>query len=82
MSLFGDDGIHLVKRLKDESFFFGDSEDSVIRLAIKELSQGHYAVSVEVQDHKQAEEVANLARAHHGHDFSYFGTWTTEQFRT
>jgi hypothetical protein len=80
-SLYGEDGVHLLERLKDRRFFFGDSEDDIIRLATKELGLGHYAVSVEVGGHKQAEEVVELARAHHGHGFSYFGTWTTEQFR-
>jgi len=29
-SLCGEDGIRLLQRLKNESFFFGDSEDNVI----------------------------------------------------
>jgi hypothetical protein len=81
-SLYGEDGIHLLERLKKNSFFFGDSEDSIIQLSIKELGQGHYAAAVEVADHKQAEQIANLARPHGGHSFSYFGTWVTEQLPT
>ncbi len=81
-SLYGQDGIQLLERLKNESFFFGDSEDSVIRLSIRELSQGHYAVAVEVTDHKQAEQIANLARPYGGHNFNYFGTWVNEQLPT
>ena len=78
-SLHGADGIQLLERLKKNSFFFGDSEDSVIQLGIKELEQGHYAAAVEVSDHRQAEQIANLAKSHGGHSFSYFGTWVTEQ---
>ena len=78
-SLYGEDGIHLLERLKENSFFFGDSEDSVIQLSIKELEQGHYAAAVEVSDHRQAEQIASLAKPHGGHSFSYFGTWVTEQ---
>jgi len=81
-SLYGEDGIHLLERLKDNSFFFGDSEDSVIQLSVKELSKGHYAVAVEVTDHRQAEQIVVLAKPHRGHGFSYFGTWVNEQLST
>lgn len=81
-SLYGKDGVQLLERLKKNSFFFGDSEDSVIHLSIKELGQGHYAVAVEVSDHRQAEQIAKLAKPHGGHSFSYFGTWVTEQLST
>ena len=81
-SLYGEDGIHLLERLKDNSFFFGDSEDSVIQLSVKELSEGHYAVAVEVTDHHQAEQIVILAKPHRGHGFSYFGTWVNEQLST
>src|SRR6187200_1967977 len=73
-SLYGNDGIHLLERLRENSFFFGDSEDSVIQLSIKELGQGHYAAAVDVADHRQAEQIASLAKPHGGHSFSYFGT--------
>jgi hypothetical protein len=79
MSLYGEDGIQLLQRLKDTSFFFGDAEDSIIQLSIKELGQGHYAAAVDVTDHAQAVEIANLAIPHGGHSFSYFGTWISEQ---
>lgn len=78
-SLYGEEGIHLLERLKENSFFFGDSEDSVIQLSIRELRQGHYAAAVEVNDHAQAVQIADLAKPHGGHRFSYFGTWVTEQ---
>jgi hypothetical protein len=81
-SLYGEDGIHLLQRLKDNSFFFGDSEDSVIQLSIKELGQGHYAAAVEVTDHQHAVQIASLAKPHGGHTFSYFGTWVTDQLST
>jgi hypothetical protein len=81
-SLYGDDGIHLLERLKDNSFFFGDSEDSVNQLSIRELGQGHYAAAVEVADHEQAVQIACLAKPHGGHSFSYFGTWVSEQLST
>ncbi len=78
-SLYGEAGIHLLERLKKNSFFFGDSEDSVIQLSIRELGQGHYAAAVDVADHEQALQIASLAKPHGGHSFSYFGTWVTEQ---
>jgi hypothetical protein len=78
-SLYGEDGIHLLERLKKNSFFFGDSEDSVIQLSISELRQGHYAAAVDVADHEHAVQIASLAKPHGGHSFSYFGTWVTEQ---
>jgi hypothetical protein len=81
-SLYGEDGIHLLERLQKNTFFFGDSEDSVIQLSIQELRQGHYAAAVEVIDHAQAVQIADLAKPHGGHSFSYFGTWVTEQLST
>ena len=81
-ALYGEDGIQLLERLKNTSFFFGDSEDSVIQLSIRELAQGHYAAAVDVEDHKQAVQIASLAKPHGGHSFSYFGTWVTEQLAT
>ena len=78
-SLYGEDGIHLLERLKENSFFFADSEDSVIQLGIRELGQGHYAAAVEVTGHHQAVEITNLAIPHGGHSFNYFGTWVSEQ---
>jgi hypothetical protein len=81
-SLYGEDGIHLLQRLKENRFFFGDSEDSVIQLSLRELGQGHYAAAVDVTDHQQAVQIASLAKPHGGHDFRYFGTWVSEQLRS
>ena len=81
-SLCGEDGIRLLQRLKNESFFFGDSEDNVIQLGINELRQGHYAAAVDVADHEQAVQIASLAKPHGGHGFSYFGLWVSEQLST
>ena len=81
-SLYGEDGIHLLERLQENSFFFGDSEDSIIQQSIRELRQGHYAAAVEVTDHEQAVQIATLAKPHGGHSFSYFGTWVSEQLST
>jgi hypothetical protein len=81
-TLCGKDGIHLLERLKEHSFFFGDSEDSIIELSIRQLEQGHYAVAIEVTDHQQAVELASLAAPHGGHSFTYFGTWVTQQLPT
>ena len=77
-SLFGDEGLQLLERQKENSFFFGDSEDSVIHQSLVELSQGHYAVAVEVSDRIQALQIVNLAVQHGGHGLRYFGLWATE----
>ncbi len=81
-SLEGEEGVQLLERLQDQRFFFADSEDSVIKRSIRELRQGHYAAAVDVKNHQQAEEIANLAAPHGGHDFTYFGTWVTERLPT
>lgn len=81
-TLYGEDGIHLLERLKEHSFFFGDSEDNVIERSMRELRQGHYVVAIEVTDHQQAVEIASLAKPHGGHGFTHFGTWVTEQLPT
>ena len=53
--------------------------DSIIQLSMRQLEQGHYAVAIEVTDHREAEKIASLAAPHGGHSFTYFGTWVTEQ---
>lgn len=78
-SLYGEDGIQLLERLKEHSFFFADSEDSIIALSIKELRLGHYAVAIKVSDRAQAVAIASLAKPHGGHGFAYFGTWVNER---
>jgi len=77
--LYGEDGIHLLERLKEHSFFFADSEDSIIELGVRQLRLGHYAIAIDVSDRKQAVEIGSLAKPHGGHGFTYFGTWVTEQ---
>ena len=37
------------------------------------------SLPTKVSDHRQAEQIASLAKSHGGHRFSYFGTWVTEQ---
>jgi hypothetical protein len=78
-SLYGEDGIRLLERLKENSFFFADSEDSVIKQSIRELGQGHYAAAIDVTDHSHAAQIVSLANPHGGHSFSYFGTWVSER---
>ncbi len=77
-SLFGEDGLQLLERQKEHSFFFGDSEDSVIHQSILELGHGHYAVAVDVSDRVQALQIVKLAVQHGGHGLRYFGLWATE----
>ncbi|MEQ9409795.1 MAG: hypothetical protein RIK87_18815 [Fuerstiella sp.] len=78
-SLYGEDGIQLLERLKKHSFFFADSEDSIIALSIKELRLGYYTVAIEVSDRDQAVAIVSLAEPHGGHGFAYFGTWVNER---
>lgn len=78
-SLYGEDGIHLLERLKKDRFFFADSEDSIIELSIMELRLGHYAVAIEVPDREHAEAVVRMAKPRGGHRFTYFGMWISEQ---
>jgi len=63
---------------KQHSFFFADSEDSIIRTGIRELKLGHYAVAIEVTDRQEAVDIASLVKPHGGHGFMYFGTWVNE----
>ncbi|QDT89949.1 hypothetical protein [Gimesia algae] len=77
--LYGEDGIHLLERMQEHRFFFSDSEDSIIQTGIRELKQGHCAVSVEVADRQHAVDIANLAKPYGGHGFMYFGTWVNER---
>ena len=78
-SIHGEDGLHLLDRLKHRSFFFSDSEDGIIQASIDELRKGHYAVAVDIDDRAAALRIADIGKTHGGHGFSYFGTWVTEQ---
>ena len=77
--LYGEDGIHLLERMEEHRFFFSDSEDSIIHTGIRELKQGHCAVSIEVTDRQHAVDIARLAKPQGGHGFIYFGTWVNER---
>jgi hypothetical protein len=78
-SIQGDDGLHLLERLKHRNFFFSDSEDSIIQTSIDELKKGHYAVAVDIDNRKDAARITDIAKQQGGHGFSYFGTWVSEQ---
>jgi hypothetical protein len=78
-SIHGEDGLHLLDRLKHKNFFFSDSEDSIIQASIDELKKGHYAVAVDIDNRDDAARIADIAKQDSGHGFSYFGTWVTEQ---
>ena len=78
-SLYGEDGVRLLERLREDNFFFADSEDSILQLGIKQLRDGHYVVAVEVKDHEQAAQIAKLATPQGGHGFNYFGALVSEQ---
>ncbi|MEX2173543.1 MAG: hypothetical protein WD872_04220 [Pirellulaceae bacterium] len=80
IALHGDDGISLLERLQDGTFFFADAETKVINFGIDELRAGHYAIAVEVDDRDEALRVAQLATNQGAHSFGYFGTWVNERF--
>ena len=62
-SIHGEDGLHLLDRLKHRSFFFSDSEDGIIQASIDELRKGHYAVAVDIDD-----RAGRLANRRHRQD--------------
>ena len=78
-SIHGEDGLHLLDRLKHRSFFFSDGEDGIVQMSINELKKEHFAVAVDIDNREDALRIAEIAKQHGGHGFSYFGTWVTEQ---
>jgi hypothetical protein len=78
-SIHGEDGLHLLDRLKHRSFFFSDGEDGIVQMSIAELKKEHYAVAVDIDNREDALRIAEMAKRQGGHGFSYFGTWVTEQ---
>lgn len=78
IALQGADGIEMLKRLQ-KTFNFGDGEDAIMELSIKELRAGHYALGIEVNDQASALQVASLSEPLGAHSFSYFGTWENER---
>jgi len=78
IALQGDDGIAMLQRLQN-TFNFGDGEDAIMELSIKELEAGHYALCIEANDRAAALRVASLAEPLGAHSFSYFGIWMNER---
>jgi len=76
--LHGQDGVEMLQRLRDVSFF-GDWERAVADKGVRELEQGHYSFAVEVKDRDDAVRVSNIAEGCGGHTFNYFGKWVNEQ---
>lgn len=77
-SVHGEEGLALLKRLKEHSFFFGDGEDRLIKRSMHELEDGHFVVAVDVHNRDEALHVVELARGR-GHSFGYFGRWINEE---
>jgi hypothetical protein len=77
-ALKGEAGVDVLERLQ-EMFNFGDGEDALMELSIKELGAGHYLLSVRAKDQEDAVRVASLSEPLGAHSFSYFGTWVNER---
>ena len=77
-ALKGECGADMLERLQ-QMFFFGDGEDALLELSIKELEAGHYLLSVRTKDQEDAVRLAGLAEPLGAHSFSYFGTWANER---
>lgn len=78
IALQGTDGIDMLKRLQ-KTFNFGDGEDALMELSLKELRAGHYALSIEVGDRASALEIASLSEHLGAHSFNYFGVLENER---
>ena len=76
--LWGDDGLHLLKRMMSDSLW-GEAAEDVLTQGIIELSHGHFVIAVETKDRAQAMVVANLSVKHGGHCFNHFGCLTDER---
>jgi hypothetical protein len=77
-ALKGECGVDMLERLQ-QMFYFGDGEDALLELSIKELGAGHYLLSVRAKDQEDAVRVAGLSEPLGAHSFSYFGTWVNER---
>jgi hypothetical protein len=75
--LYGDDGLHLLKRL--EGFFFSDAELGLIKFSEQQLRLGHYGLGVEVESREDAVRVAEISSPLGAHSWDYFGTWFNER---
>ncbi|HEX4142175.1 MAG TPA: hypothetical protein VHY91_01385 [Pirellulales bacterium] len=75
--LYGDEGVHLLKRL--EGFYFSDAELGLVKFSEQQLRLGHYGLAIEVEDRDEAVRVTNLSTPLGGHSFDYFGTWFNER---
>jgi len=78
IALHAEDGVDMLERLQ-KTFNFGDGEDAIIEMSIKELRAGHYALGIEAKDRKSAVRTVNLLEPLGAHSFSYFGAWMNER---
>ena len=78
IAMHGQDGIHLLERLREVSFF-GDWERAVADAGITELKEGGYSIAVAVNDRDEALHIANIATPYGAHSFNYFGPLMNEQ---
>lgn len=76
--MHGESGLTTLRRLQ-KTFHFGDGEDALLDIALRELQLGHYAVGVEVYDRDTAVQLSHLLEPVGAHSFSYFGTWQIER---
>ena len=78
IALQGEEGIEMLSRQK-EAFNFGDGEDAMVELSLRELRAGHYAIGVDAKDRAGALQAASISEPFGAHSFSYFGTWVNER---
>jgi hypothetical protein len=73
--LRGETGLELFNRLLEGSLW-GEADEDVYKQGAIELTSGHSAVCVEVQDADEAARVASISTQHGGHGIYHFGTLT------
>lgn len=71
--LHGEDGINLIERFQNGSFYFSDGPGKLFRRDQLVLDSGKYVLAIRVNGGEQARQVAALAQQHGGYGFAHFG---------
>jgi len=77
--LHGEDGINLIERFQNGTFYFADGPEVLFRRDKSVLNEGKYVLGVKVRGGEQAREVAALAKQQGGYGFVHFGMFVDTQ---
>lgn len=78
--LHGEDGINLIERFDNSTFYFSDGPHKLTRRDKSVLAEGKYVLAIKVEHGDRARELAKLMKEHGGYGFAHFGMFVDVRF--